>query len=194
MTPFDRIAGPVRDLAEGDILFRQGDEAVAIYQIERGAVRLERQTVDGRRVVVHAARAGERLAEASLFAPAYHCDAIAVRASRVRAIPKAAALRALRDDPRAAEAFMAELARQLQRLRQGLEIRNVRSAQERTLLQLGLMAGSDGRVLLATPLQDVAAEIGLSRETLYRALAALERAGRIAREPGAIRLAGPSAL
>jgi DNA-binding MarR family transcriptional regulator len=65
----------------------------------------------------------------------------------------------------------------------------VRSAKERVMLYLDLHAGSDGRtVKLRGQLQDIAGELGLTREALYRTLAGLDRAGAIEREAGRILL------
>jgi CRP-like cAMP-binding protein len=182
----DRVQ--IRTVARNATLFRQGDEASAIYLVESGRLRLERRTIDGRLVVIHTARPGELFAEASLFSDVYHCDAVAAEACRVRRYPKAAVLAALRADPDAAVRFLAVVARQLQQLRQRLELRNVRSAQERLRLYLGLHADGNGVVRLPGHLQDIAADIGLTREALYRALAALQRTGAIRRTGRRIRL------
>jgi CRP/FNR family transcriptional regulator, dissimilatory nitrate respiration regulator len=97
----------VRLLAPGELLFRQGDRAAAIYKVESGRLRLIRRTVDDHLVILHTARRGEFFAEASLFAEAYHCDAVAAAQSGVRVYPKAIVMDALRTDPALAEAFMA---------------------------------------------------------------------------------------
>ena len=128
----------VRVLAPGELLFRQGDRAAAIYKVESGRLRLIRRTVDDHLVILHTACRGELFAEASLFAEAYHCDAVAAAQSRVRVYPKAMVMDALRTDPALAEAFMARLAHQLQELRARMELRNIRSARERVLQYLRL--------------------------------------------------------
>jgi len=75
-------------------------------------------------------------------------------------------------------------------LRTRIEQRNIRSARERVRHYLALNVGADGRTVeLAGTLKDLAAELGLSHEALYRALAALERAGAIKRGKGKIALA-----
>ncbi|HVH73829.1 MAG TPA: Crp/Fnr family transcriptional regulator [Stellaceae bacterium] len=179
----------VRELAAGELLFRQGDRAAAIYKVESGRLRLIRRTVDDHLVILHTAQRGELFTEAALFADAYHCDAVAAAPSRVRVYPKAKVMAALRSDPALAEAFMARLARQLQELRARMELRNVRSARERVLQYLRLNVGIDGRsVPLEGELQDIAAEIGITREALYRTLAALEAEGRLTRTDAVIRL------
>src|SRR6266851_7973366 len=168
----------VRELDAGQALFRQGDRTFAIFEIERGRLRLIRSTVAGHPVVLHTARPGELLAEAALFAPAYQCDAVAAAASRVRAYPKRELLAAFRADPALAERFMAVLAHQIHALRGRLEERNIRSARERVLHHVALHAGAHGRTMpVEGTLMDIAAEIGLTPEVLYRTLAELDKEG-----------------
>jgi len=77
---------------------------------------------------------------------------------------------------------MARLARQLQELRARMELRNIRSARERVLQYLRLHAGVHGRsIAIEGQLQDIAAEIGMTREALYRTLATLETEGHLSR-------------
>jgi len=179
----------IRVLAPGELLFRQGDPAVAIYKVESGRLRLIRRTVDDHLVILHTARRGEFFAEASLFADAYHCDGVAAVPSSVRVYPKQNAMDAMRKDPALAEAFTARLARQLQELRARMELRNIRSARDRVLQYLRLRAGVQGRSIpVEGQLQDIAAEIGMTREALYRTLAALETEGRLTRTETAILL------
>jgi len=140
--------------------------------------------------VLHVAGPGETLAEASLFSPDYHCDAIASTDVVVRIYPKAALLAAFDQDPKAAQAFSATLAHQVMHLRTRIEQRNIRSARERVRHFLKLNADADGRtVALRGTLKDLAAELGLTHEALYRTLAALERSGDIKRTKGKITLA-----
>src|SRR6516165_12080581 len=60
-------ASTIRVLASGELLFRQGDPAAAIYRVESGRLRLIRRTADDHLVILHTARRGEFFAEASLF-------------------------------------------------------------------------------------------------------------------------------
>lgn len=142
--------------------------------------------------MLHTARAGDLFAEAALFSDTYHCDAVAAVRSRVRIYPKAPLLAALRADSALLEAFTAELARRLQALRSRLELRDIRSARERVLQYLSsAAAGTDGRdVPIEGPLQDIAANLGLTREAFYRTLAALEAEGLISRSETLIVLKG----
>jgi CRP-like cAMP-binding protein len=193
LSPLLAAGRAVRRLAADEALFNQGDPAVAIYQVESGRLRLVRRTSDDHRVILYTARSGEFFAEASLFAETYRCDAVAAAPSRVRVYPKAEIMALLRAEPALAEAFMARLAHQLQELRTRMELRNIRSARERLLQYLRLRAGKDGRsVRIDGQLQDIAAEIGISREALYRTLSTLVSDGSIVRTRTAIVLDKPA--
>jgi len=121
-----------RDLAAGAALFRQGDPAVAVYVIERGRLAMVRHTAEGRRVTLFTAGPGESFAEAALFSEVYHCDAVAEIPSRVTVVPKADLHALLKQRRQASDRLMARLAHQVQALRARLELRNIRSARERT--------------------------------------------------------------
>jgi CRP/FNR family transcriptional regulator, dissimilatory nitrate respiration regulator len=182
MLALDQQALEQRSLARNEVLFRQGDKVTAIYFVEAGRLRLERRTFDGRLLVLGTTPAGEFFVEAALFADAYHCDAVATEPSQVRVYPKEVVLNAIRTDPTSAMSFLAFMAHQVIEVRERLELMKVRSAQERVLLYLDLNAEHDGRAVnLQGPLQDIASELGLTREALYRTLASLERAGAIKR-------------
>jgi CRP-like cAMP-binding protein len=190
-----RTAAIDRKLKSGEALFRFGDKAAGFCEVITGRVRLVRVDRAGHEIVLHVAGPGETLAEASLFSPAYHCDAIASTNAAVRIYPKAAMLRAFEKDPEAARAFAATLARQVMNLRTRIEQRNIRSARDRVRHYLGVNAGTDGRTVeLQSTLKETAAELGLTHEAFYRTLAALERSGEIKRGQGKIMLLRPKRI
>ena len=183
----DRLV--TRRVAAGEAVFRQGDATVAVYRVEQGRVRLVRHLEDGSSVALHVARAGDGFAEAALFSEIYHCDAVAEVDAVLTQAPKADLLAALEADSRASLAFARMLATQVRDLRARLELRNIRAAPERILAWLKLQAsGTPPMVRLDRPWTEIAAEIGLTHEAIYRALAALERDGRIERAAGLVLL------
>jgi len=188
MLGLDASRLPTRNLTAGDFLFRQDDPAEQIYYIVEGRLRLERHTPDGRHLVLQTANTGEFFAEASLFAERYHCDAVAQKPTIVRLYPKREVLAAIMANPASAEGLLAYMARQLQATRQRAELRAVKSARERTILFLESVADHNRQVALLGPLQDIASELGLTREALYRTLAGLERDGIIQRDADRIKL------
>ncbi|MSP31562.1 MAG: Crp/Fnr family transcriptional regulator [Pseudolabrys sp.] len=178
-----------RKLKSGEALFRFGDKTTGFCEVIAGRVRMCRVDRSGREAILFVAGPGETIAEASLFSTVYHCDAIASTDVLVRIYPKQALLAAFEKDRKAAQAFAATLARQVMNLRTRIEQRNIRSARERVRHYLGLNADAGGRsVSLPGTLKDLAAELGLTHEALYRTLAALERSGEIKRSKGKIAL------
>jgi CRP-like cAMP-binding protein len=167
LTPLPTPPSALRQqsLAKGEMLFRQGDTTFAIFAVRSGRVRMVRQLADGAAVPLHVAQDGDTFSEASLFSPVYHCDAVADTDTEIEDHPKDALSRALSESPQAAQAFMAHLARQVIGLRSRLEIRNIRSAQERVIQYLQLEADGETRAItFARPLKDVAGDIGLTHE------------------------------
>jgi len=152
-------------------------------------MRLARVDRSGREAVLQVAASGDTFAEASLFSSTYHCDAIATTDALVRLYPKAVLIKELERNPKAAQAFTAMLAHQVMTLRTRLEQRNIRSARDRVRHYLAVNADPSGRaVTLSTTLKDIAAELGLTREALYRTLAEMSADGEIERRNGLIRL------
>ena len=100
-----RSAAVDHKLKAGEPLFRLGDKTVGLCEVITGRVRLARVDRSGREIVLHVAGPGETLAEASLFSPEYHCDAIANTDAIVRVYPKREVLAAFEESPNAAKAF-----------------------------------------------------------------------------------------
>jgi CRP-like cAMP-binding protein len=182
------VAPTVRRIPAGSALFRQGDSTFGVFRLVSGRFSLIRVTPGGTEVPMHTVRAGELFAEASLFSPRYHCDAIAVRDSEVLVYPKAELTRQLKESKDDLWAFTAELAQRIQGLRTRLEVRQIRSAPERILQAIRLRCDSSGTWRVDGTLKKFAEEIGLTHEALYRALATLERDGHIARASDEIKL------
>lgn len=180
---------PPLSLSAGETLFRRGQHATAIYLVRAGRMRLIRPLEDGSSVTIHVAEADSVFAEAALFADHYHCDAVAETDAEVEVIAKNAILATIASDPTLSLRLARNLAAQVRDLRARLELRNIRSARERVLSWLRLQAGRvPGELQLDRPWTAIAAELGLTHEAVYRALAALEREGAIERRKGHVRL------
>lgn len=174
-----------RDLSRGEVVFQLGAPARHVYFLQRGRVLLKRYGPGGEEVVIHAAVAGEFFAEASLHSARYHCTAIAAEPGQVEAIESAALRQRIRADPACAMQWVETVSRQLRRLRARVERLSLRSAAER--VDHLLLTEGQGVPPVYTPggtLRQLAAELGLTHEALYRTLSAMERDGRIARRDG----------
>ena len=173
-SPWDKLpeAGVTeKALRKGEALFRQGEQPWALFLVRRGTVSLVRHTEAGRAVPIFRAMPGDTLAEASLFSDTYHCDCIAQCDANLFAFPKPAILRQMAGDPGFSRALVHRLSVQVQTYRRKLELFAIASAKERVLAALadGWLQGS---------VMAFAAEIGLTHEATYRALAALVQEGR----------------
>lgn len=160
-------AGRNRVLAAGEPIFFTGDPVQLLVLVREGELHLLRRTASGTAVLLQRARAGEVLSEASVYSGTYHCDAQALVDSRLTLLPVAAFRAGLAADASAMEAWAAHLARSVQQARMRAELRSLRTVAERLEAWLG-----DGRPLPDKGgWQDLAAELGVSREALYRELA-----------------------
>jgi CRP-like cAMP-binding protein len=178
-----------RHLAEGEYLFRAGDRVKALYVIAAGRLKLVRTSVGGGEVTLHRAKEGESFAEPSLFSERYHCDAVADVASEVLAYSKARLLTEFRQDPDRMLRLMHHLAVQVQATRTRAEILSLHPATQRVMRYLRHRLPPDGTAMrLDLPWKQVAAEIGLTHEALYRTLARLEREQKIRRDGQIIEL------
>jgi len=181
-------ASRLRDIPAAGAVFRQGDPAADIFLVVEGRIRLVRYTDEGEALTLFRARAGQTFAEAALFAGCYHCTALADKPSRVAAFAKDKLLAALGSHPPLMLRLIALLSRQVRELRTLLEVRTIKAAPERILQYLRLQADPRGIFTVSTTLKDIAQELGLAHETLYRELANLEREGTLKRDGSIIRL------
>lgn len=174
------------DVAAGTVLFRTGGRPEMLYYVLEGEVALLRHSVRGQAIVLQRARRGF-LAEASVESRRYHCDGVARLASRVCMLPLGALRQALAEDAAFTAAWGRQLAGEIRRLRARAERLQLHGAEARIVHYLE-SEGVDGRIELDQPLKSWALELGISHEALYRALARMTRAGRLARDGPRLRL------
>jgi CRP-like cAMP-binding protein len=160
---------------ERDVSFRDGEpvffagEAVRfLFVVREGGVQLLRRHPDGDAVVLQRVQPGGLVAEASLFAQAYHCEAVAQGPTRLARIAKATVLEDHLQQPEWLRAFAAHLASEVQRARGRAELMSFRKVGDRIDAWLALsgsvMPGRGDWV-------DWARELGVTPEALYRELA-----------------------
>lgn len=183
---------------KGASLFHTGDAVGRFHFMLVGELAAIRCMPNGAEAVMLTARAGEFFAEASLFLPAYTCEARALSDCRVSSWPAHLFREALMRHPEAAMAFARTLAMNLRRQCSRVERLRLKGAPERVLHFLACEAGPDGWCALGGTQQDWASELALEPETLYRVLAQLEKTGQIERDMGPekrrIRLIGQSGV
>lgn len=178
----------IQELAKGAHLFRQGDAVRHVVLVLEGELKALRLLPDGSECVMLRARAGELFAESSLAYSQYRCDGIAVTPARVALVPVESFRAALGGEDSLAYKFCLALARQGRKQCSRQERLRLKRARDRVLHFLICEGGEEGVVHWPAHLSELAAELGLERETLYRALADLETAGRLRREGDRLRL------
>lgn len=189
MPPALREAARLKACFAGETVFRQGERPKAMLYVLDGEVRLLRRSREGAEVVLQRSRGGF-FAEASLESKAYHCDAIAVAAGRLLCFPVKAFREALEGDAAFRNAWMAQLAREVRKLRARCERLSLHSAAERILHAIE-SEGTAGTLTLAQSRKAWAAELGLTHEALYRALARLQAEGMLSLDGARLTLRQP---
>lgn len=172
-----------RELAVGQRLFRQGDSTYAVFVVETGRLRLVRSTIEDKVVPLQFITSGQSVGDAALFNPSYSYTAIAEVASTVLVYLKQELMTALRENPDLAEDVIAILLRKIQAFEVNLELKGIKSAQQRILRYLQYLTTPEqvNVVQIDRPWKEIADELGFTPDTLSRALARLEREGSISR-------------
>jgi len=179
-----RGAGETLKAAARQRLARQGDAPRYMYYVVAGEVRLIRVGRQGELFILQRVRRGW-VAEASLFARRYHCDLQTATPTTFVRVPLAALRTALDTSPEFRRYWIECLSVEVRRLRGACERLGLRRAEQRVVHAIE-SDGIDGELRLGESLKDWAAELGLTHETLYRALARLERSGVLKRAGGAL--------
>jgi len=162
-----------QELARDALLFAQGTKPKAMYCVLSGEIRLMRVTPSGAEIILQRAREGF-VAEGSLDQAAYHCNALAIVPSRIAAIPRPAFQKALQHAP-FRDAWIAYVGSELRRARAQSERLRLRSARDR-IVHFIETEGRGDAIRLSLTKKAWAAELGLTHEALYRALASMIKA------------------
>ncbi len=171
-------------------MFRKGDAVTAVFLVIEGEVRLSRFAKDGSEIALHRAGRGDFFAEAALNVPRYQCSAIASQPSTLLIFPASKVRAQFAKDSEFAQQWAELLARQLHAARARVERLAMKSAAERVLHFLHIEGkGPQSEVALAGSLKDLATELGLSHESLYRTLARMQRDGVVVRRDNRLGLA-----
>jgi CRP/FNR family transcriptional regulator, dissimilatory nitrate respiration regulator len=184
--PLQRLAR-VQNYDRGQMLFRRGDAARWVFFVYSGEVRMLRNGRAGEDILLHRAGPGEYFAEAAVDCSHYLCDAIASQASTLAVIPKAQLAELIRDDGDFAAQWNSLLAHELRKARERIERLGLSGVAER----VRHFIVSEGRDSVALPgsLKDLARDLGVTHEALYRTLASMQKAGEIDRKGNILKLA-----
>lgn len=155
-------------LDKGSYLFRQGDAVNSVFVIESGLIELTRHQHDGRLVVLQRAIGQTVVAEASVYSDVYHCDAIAGLTTHIVSISKMNVERLLLHDETFSRMWAEYLAKKVQASRHLIEILSRKTVAERLD---GWLAWQENAAESKGQWKNIAVQIGVSPEALYRELA-----------------------
>lgn len=175
-------------LHAGESLFTYREPINALHRVVKGRLSLVHHTPDGAEIVLMRVGPGQFIAECSVCSDIYTCNARADTDSLIARLPLTDFDRWLYEDSGFARAWALDLARRLKEQFMRYERLSIRGARERILHYFYTESRSDGALELAGSYLDLATELGLTKETLYRTLAALESEGKITRQGRHIRI------
>lgn len=177
-----------RKFTKGETIFHQNDRAEAIYKVLEGEVHLYRHNKSGNKVLLYRAYEDHYFAEASLNSDVYHCTAECVKASEVQIINAREMLELLNRNTQFALSWVLLLSSELRRQRASVERLTIKSAAERIRHYILTEGDSWGELRLKGSLSDMSDILGMSRESLYRTLAKMEKAGELERNDQTVKL------
>jgi CRP-like cAMP-binding protein len=169
------------DYPKGSRLFHAGQRPSHMFWVHEGHVVLERPATNGSSVVLQRTLRGF-VSEASLQSAQYHCDASVVIDARITRVPVPLLLQALKTDADFSLRWIGMLNQEVRRLRLQCERLSLKGVQARVLHWLET-EGTDGCCAVTAGYKSLAAELGVSHEALYRALADMSEAGLVIRAP-----------
>jgi CRP/FNR family transcriptional regulator len=180
-------AGRTRKLKRGETLFAAGDENAACATLLKGALKIAAVDEEGTERILALVHPAGFIGE--LFAPLAHYDVVALTDSELCVFPKSEIGRAVDHNPKLAQALLRRSQEDLLQSRELLALSGRRSASAKVAgLLIGLAeAASDSSCHAARefdlPLTrgEIAGMLGLTIETVSRAITKFEREGMIQR-------------
>jgi CRP/FNR family transcriptional regulator, dissimilatory nitrate respiration regulator len=164
--------------AAGTVLFRSGQRPAWMYYVGTGEALMQRITPAGAPVVLQRASRGF-IAEASLASERYHCEGVCRTDCELLAFPLTALRAAIDSDAGTRWAWIGLLSAQARQQRARIERQSLKTIRQR--LEHLILAEGSGRAGYRVPGTKIqlAAELGVTPEALYRCLGALQAEGKL---------------
>ena len=171
----------VRTINRGEVIFVQGDPALACFVVLEGWVKVYRLTPGGEEAVVAVFTRGQCFAEGATFMQGrYPVSAEAVTDGRLLSVPARELLRQIRQNPEIGLAMLASTSLHLHELVHQIEQLKAHTGVERVAeFLLSLCEKDDGGCSLELPYDKtlIAGRLGMKPESLSRAFARLRDLG-----------------
>ncbi len=168
----------------GEMIYRQGEASQALAVLMDGEVRLSVPSLHGRELCINVIRYGQSFGEIGFFdGKPRSVDATAVRRSRVLLIGRAALLEVMDHTPALATAFAAAICQRLRRTTEAVQQAVFYTLEPRLadcLLRLAAtnaLSGTSGVSEIKVWQHDLAAMVGVTRESINKQLRRWEASG-----------------
>ncbi len=182
-----------RGLDEGQSLFAQGNPINVIYFVEVGEIIAERFLANGETLTLFRALTNQTVGEEALFFSERLYSATASKPTRLLFAQKSIVLERLESSREFRANVTHCLAERYLDCLMHREFLRIKNADHRILCWLNWMQEKfPGEIDFSGRMGTIGAELGLTRESVYRALAKLEKNGSIKRSNGVINLAPKS--
>jgi len=185
-----------RHLHKGEVLFTQNERAHTMYLVHKGYISLYLATADGRELVINEMHSGDCFGELALFTDQPRSTgAMGGAACEVIALPREIFLRGVQSDTALMRNVLDTTARRLQvsgERESALAFLSSNARIVRVLLLLDERGGRGGAI--KTTQENLAQYIGLTRQTVSKALREWRRAGWVSTGRGVIKIHDREAL
>lgn len=194
-TELSRIIRPAH-YQKGETVQLAGDIHGRLLVLNRGRAKVSRTSPDGREQVLRILNPGDFTGELAVFTgePA-GSDIIALEPSSFCTIDGDSLTQLIATHPRLALTFVGELSRRLEATEKQVESTSLQSAEQRIAATLIDMSAGQSEFNLPVSKKDLAAQVGVSPETLSRKLRHWEQRGLVSlRGQRGIAITKPGAL
>lgn len=163
----------------GDFIFNEGDEGASFYALIKGHVRLVKNSMDGKEILVRFVKPNEIFAEVILFeSPVYPVTAVSIDDTELLSIKKSEIL-ILMNNADFRNEFCAMLMRRMRYLADRILYISAFDVEERFFRFLIEKYGKKYEYTINLPRKDIASSIGTIPETLSRLTMRLKQRGII---------------
>lgn len=172
-----------KDLAAGDVLFREGDIFSSLYLLRFGSVKLVRYGSEGREYVIDTLFAGDFYGGDQLFNESTARETgVVLSESGICMIRFSDLQRLILSNPQIALKVMSYLSGKLDQYRLSVEILSTKDVSKRLAMYLYERYQRTSKSVLLLSQQDIGNAIHLTQETVNRKLSVLQRDGLVAVE------------
>ena len=187
----------VRAYLSGELIFSQGEDAVAFFSLRKGKVQIYKISREGKEMILHLFGPGEMFAETPAFSgiARYPANSLCMENTEVVAIESASFRLLVKDNPDLAFSLLSVFAQKLHKFSEIIEDLSLRTVDSRLAKYLlSVSENTSGDAVIHIQKKTLASILGTIPETLSRTFKKLSEKGMIQVDDNRIRLLEPQQL